>query len=53
MLTLFICQLALVIFIWQQRVQILDKMDDVIIKIWDQRHTDQKVMDALQISVRI
>uniref|UniRef100_A0A1A9Z7J0 Tetraspanin n=1 Tax=Glossina pallidipes TaxID=7398 RepID=A0A1A9Z7J0_GLOPL len=52
MLTLFICQLALVIFIWQQRVQILDKMDDVIIKIWDQRHTDQKVMDALQISFK-
>uniref|UniRef100_A0A1A9WI23 Tetraspanin n=1 Tax=Glossina brevipalpis TaxID=37001 RepID=A0A1A9WI23_9MUSC len=52
MLTLFICQLALVIFIWQQRVEILDKVNDMITQIWDQRHTDQKVMDALQLSFK-
>lgn len=51
MFGLFMCQLALIIYIWVQRAQFLDSMDQVITTIWNQHKTDQQVMDTLQISV--
>lgn len=51
MLVLFMCQLALIIYVWVQRAQFLASMDKVITTIWNQHKTDQAVMDTVQITV--
>lgn len=53
MLVLFMCQLALIIYVWVQRDAFLKSMDNVIATIWNQRHTDQKVLDTLQLTVSL
>lgn len=53
MLVLFMCQLALIIYVWVQRDTFLKSMDNVIATIWNQRHTDQKVLDTLQLTVSL
>jgi len=50
MLILFLCQLALIIFVWTQHDKFLAQMNTIVAKVWAQHKTDQKVMDALQIS---
>ncbi|XP_037946577.1 23 kDa integral membrane protein-like [Teleopsis dalmanni] len=50
MFVLFLCQLALIIYVWCEREKFLADMKVVVSKIWEQRQTDQKVMDALQLS---
>lgn len=51
MLVLFLAQVALVILVWTQRAKFLNYMDKVVNTIWKQQKTDQKVMDALQLTV--
>ena len=51
MLILFMCQLALIVYVWVQRDAFLKSMDNVITTIWNQRHVDQKVMDTVQLTV--
>ena len=51
MFILFLCQLALIIFVWTKRAEFLQQVDIVVQKIWDQRHIDQKVMDTMQLSL--
>lgn len=53
MFALFLCQLALIIFIWVQRDKILSSMDSAIKTVWDQRKTDRSVMDGIELSVSI
>ncbi|KAM7343630.1 tetraspanin 42Ed [Cochliomyia hominivorax] len=50
MLVLFMCQLALIVYVWMQRDKFLQSMDKMISTVWEQRHTDQKVMDTLQLT---
>lgn len=50
MLVLFLAQVALVILVWTQRAKFLNYMDKVVNTIWKQQKTDQKVMDALQLT---
>ncbi|XP_073845828.1 23 kDa integral membrane protein-like [Musca autumnalis] len=52
MFALFLCQLALVIFIWMQRDQILQGFDKAIKTIWDQRETDRSLMDGIELSLK-
>lgn len=51
MFVLFLCQLALVIFIWLQRDQILQAFDKAMKTIWDQSKSDRGVMDGIELSV--
>ncbi|CAD7015436.1 23 kDa integral membrane protein [Ceratitis capitata] len=50
MLILFLAQIALVVLVWTQRTKFLNSMDKVVNTIWKQHNTDQKVMDALQLT---
>lgn len=50
MLVLLLAQIALVILVWTQRAKFLTYMDKVVETIWKQHTTDQKVMDALQLT---
>ncbi|XP_075167205.1 23 kDa integral membrane protein-like [Haematobia irritans] len=52
MFALFLCQLALVIFIWVKREAILNAMDYSIKSIWDQRQTDRSLMDGLELGLK-
>ncbi|XP_058982330.1 23 kDa integral membrane protein-like [Musca domestica] len=52
MFALFLCQLALIIFIWVQRDKILSSMDSAIKTVWDQRKTDRSVMDGIELSLK-
>lgn len=51
MLGLFLCQIALIVYVWINHVQIRESLDIVVQKIWDQRSSDAKLMDILQKSV--
>lgn len=51
MLGLFLCQIALIVYVWINHVQIRASLDQVVQKIWDQRNTDGLLMDTLQKSV--
>lgn len=51
MLVLLLVQIALVILVWTQRAKFLNYVDQIVESIWKQHKTDQKVMDALQLTV--
>lgn len=53
MLGLFFCQIALIIYVWINHVQIRESLDKVVQTIWEQRKTDGLLMDTLQKSVSI
>lgn len=48
MLGLFLGQIALIVFVWIKRPDILNYINQVELKIWQQHTTDQTVMDVLQ-----
>ncbi|XP_039955736.1 23 kDa integral membrane protein-like [Bactrocera tryoni] len=50
MLVLLLVQIALVILVWTQRAKFLNYVDQIVETIWKQHKTDQKVMDALQLT---
>ncbi|XP_014102812.2 23 kDa integral membrane protein [Bactrocera oleae] len=50
MLVLLLVQIALVILVWTQRAKFLNYVDQIVESIWKQHKTDQKVMDALQLT---
>ncbi|XP_011205581.2 23 kDa integral membrane protein [Bactrocera dorsalis] len=50
MLVLLLVQIALVILVWTQRAKFLKYVDQIVETIWEQHKTDQKVMDALQLT---
>ncbi|KAL7736665.1 hypothetical protein ACLKA6_015297 [Drosophila palustris] len=53
MLGLFLCQIALIIYVWVNHVQIRQSLDTVVKKIWDQRNSSDKIlMDTLQRSLK-
>jgi len=53
MLVLLISQLALIIYVWVDHVQIQQSLEKIVQTIWDQRKTDALLMDTLQRSVSI
>ncbi|XP_030387433.1 CD63 antigen-like [Scaptodrosophila lebanonensis] len=52
MLGLFLCQIAVIVYVWVQRPQIIDSIDKVVYKVWEQRAVDQPVLDAMQRSFK-
>ncbi|EDW57285.1 CD63 antigen [Drosophila novamexicana] len=52
MLGLFFCQIALIIYVWINHVQIRESLDKVVQTIWEQRKTDGLLMDTLQKSLK-
>ncbi|KAH8370692.1 hypothetical protein KR093_004694 [Drosophila rubida] len=52
MLGLFLCQIALIIYVWINHVQIQTSLDTMVKKIWDQRNSDKLLMDTLQKSLK-
>ncbi|EDW08622.1 CD63 antigen [Drosophila mojavensis] len=52
MLGLFLCQIALIVYVWINHVQIRQSLDQVVQTIWDQRKTDGLLMDTLQKSLK-
>jgi CD63 antigen len=52
MLLLFFCQIALIVYVWTQRPQILNAVDQAVEKIWDQHKENQPIMDTLQLSFK-
>ncbi|ALC42344.1 Tsp42Ed [Drosophila busckii] len=52
MLGLFLCQIALIVFVWINHVQIRNSLDKVVQTIWNQRKTDSLLMDTLQKSLK-
>lgn len=51
MLVLLISQLALIIYVWIDHVQIQASLEKIVQTIWDQRKTDSLLLDTLQRSV--
>ncbi|KAH8415986.1 hypothetical protein KR222_006083 [Zaprionus bogoriensis] len=52
MLGLFLCQLALIIYVWVNHVQIRESLDKVVQKVWEQRNTDKLLIDTMQKSLK-
>ncbi|XP_016940356.1 CD63 antigen [Drosophila suzukii] len=52
MLVLLISQLALIIYVWVDHVQIQQSLEKIVQTIWDQRKTDALLMDTLQRSFK-
>lgn len=51
MLVLLVSQLALIIYVWVDHVQIQQSLEKIVQTIWDQRKTDALLMDTLERSV--
>ncbi|EDW46692.1 GM20827 [Drosophila sechellia] len=52
MLVLLVSQLALIIYVWVDHVQIQQSLEKIVQTIWDQRKTDALLMDTLQRSFK-
>lgn len=52
MMVLLVGQLALIIYVWIDHVQIQQSLEKIVQTIWDQRKSDSLLLDTLQRSVR-
>ncbi|KAH8237210.1 hypothetical protein KR038_007049 [Drosophila bunnanda] len=52
MLVLLVSQLALIIYVWIDHVQIQTSLEKIVQTIWDQRKTDSLLLDTMQRSFK-